>query len=125
MKMYKIKKKTTKLDYVLEKIREEFDLSIEKQPFWSYKFETFTPEDQDFMFVLHYVKSYNDLMKKLNEKWNEFDVSYETYLWLGPDGHGINGAPYDMMDVYNDMQYCKDLLKDIYDYARIMRQGLV
>lgn len=34
MKMYKIKKKTTKLDYVLEKIREEFDLSIEKQPFW-------------------------------------------------------------------------------------------
>lgn len=36
------------------------------------------------------------------------DLSYETYLRLDRFGHGQNGAPYDMRDVYNDMEACRD-----------------
>lgn len=43
----------------------------------------------------------------------EYDVSYETYLWLDDEGHGSNGAPYDMKDVYEDMEWWKDSLENL------------
>lgn len=43
------------------------------------------------------------LKNDLADYINDFDVSYETYLWLDECGHGKNGAPYDMKDVYENV----------------------
>lgn len=40
----------------------------------------------------------------LDKVYNDYDVSQEAYYWLGEDGHGKNGAPDDMRDVYDDFQ---------------------
>lgn len=36
---------------------------------------------------------------------DDFDPSYEAYLWLDNTGHGRNGAPYNMRDLYDVLQY--------------------
>ena len=46
--------------------------------------------------------------------WEDFDVSYETYLWLDDTGHGKNGAPHNMKDLYEDMQACSDMIHDLW-----------
>lgn len=43
------------------------------------------------------------IIDKIGCYLHDYDVSYETYLWLDSRGHGRNGAPYDMLDVYNDV----------------------
>lgn len=44
------------------------------------------------------------LYKEVAHYYFNFDVSYETYSWLDEKGHGKNGAPYDMSDVYDYIQ---------------------
>lgn len=43
-------------------------------------------------------------------------MSYETYIWLDDTGHGRNGAPYDMIDVYNDMLWWRNSLEELSDF---------
>lgn len=40
-------------------------------------------------------------------------IAKETYTCLDHSGHGINGAPYDMRDVYNDMEECQDEIEKL------------
>lgn len=47
--------------------------------------------------------------------YEDFDVSYETYLWLDNTGHGKNGAPYELEDVLNDMKWQEDWIKKVAD----------
>lgn len=47
------------------------------------------------------------------KRHENFDVSEETYTCLDHSGHGINGAPYDMRDVYNDMEECQDEIEKL------------
>lgn len=57
----------------------------------------------------------NKLIDLIHEYYENFDVSYEAYLLLDQTGHGKNGAPYRMIDVYKDMEWCEeqiDLLCD-------------
>lgn len=43
------------------------------------------------------------------ERWlDSFDVSEEAMLWLDSSGHGTNGAPYDMKEVYEDIEGLRD-----------------
>lgn len=44
-----------------------------------------------------------------------FDPDEEASMWLGPDGHGINGAPYHMADVLEDMVDAKQMIYDLSD----------
>lgn len=37
-----------------------------------------------------------------------FDVDYETSLWIGKDGHGANGAPYHIKDILEEMYLAKE-----------------
>ena len=37
----------------------------------------------------------------------------EAYIWLDDSGHGKNGAPHDMKDVYEDMEACKSMLGEL------------
>ena len=55
------------------------------------------------------------LTNNLYERYSDFDVSSETYLWLDNTGHGTNGAPYDMKDLYEDMDACQEMIMELYN----------
>ena len=57
----------------------------------------------------------DEFLNRIWEYYENYDVSYEAYIWLGEDGHGINGAPYDMKNLYEDMEACKENIKELYD----------
>ena len=63
-------------------------------------------EDKDFV--------YENVCNAVHNFWEGYDVSEETYLWLDNTGHGKNGAPNDMMDVYKDMEACKTMTHDLW-----------
>jgi hypothetical protein len=77
-----------------------------------FSFQQFSPAGQDFT-IEFTVESLEDLSKELTETYEAFDCSSETYLWLDKDGHGTNGAPYDMKDLYEDMQACEEMLREL------------
>lgn len=56
-----------------------------------------------------------DIWRELHTYWKNFDVSAEAYLWLDESGHGKNGAPYEMIDVYKDMQECEGFIEQLAD----------
>lgn len=55
-----------------------------------------------------------DLAHNLYEYYNNYDVSYETYLWLDENGHGKNGAPYDIKELYEGMEGVKNSIENLY-----------
>lgn len=72
-------------------------------------FSQYSPAGQDFNVELDY-KNLGKIEDKLREYYDNYDPSYEAYLWLDSDGHGKNGAPYEMIDVYNDMKACEEMI---------------
>lgn len=77
-------------------------------------FSRISPAGQDFDFS---IDTENDLELFTNNifvYYSTFDVSYETLLWLDDTGHGTNGAPYDMKDVYEDMEECAGYILQLY-----------
>lgn len=72
-------------------------------------FSQYSPAGQDFNVEVDY-KTLREIKDKLREYCDSYDPSYEAYLWLDDDGHGKNGAPYEMIDVYNDMVACKEMI---------------
>lgn len=75
-----------------------------------------SPAGQDFSMDIELNEDDTDkLIKEIHAYHESFDVSYEAYVWLGQDGHGMNGAPYDMRDLYDDMEACKENIKELYD----------
>lgn len=77
-------------------------------------FSQFSPAGQDFNIEIS-ASSIEELSETLNEYYENYDVSEETYLWLDESGHGRNGAPYDMKDVYEDMEACEEMMKILCD----------
>ena len=71
-------------------------------------FEVYVPNEEDEDIVFDYFK--NGIFKY----WEGFDVCYETYIWLDDTGHGKNGAPHNMKDLYEDMQACSDMIHDLW-----------
>lgn len=96
----------------------------------------YSPAGQDFSFDIDVTdfEEENDstaadlFVEAIHAEYDEYDVSYEAYIWLDDTGHGANGAPYDMKDVYEDMEACKDMLWELYDdlhhffYAEIYKE---
>ena len=72
-------------------------------------FSQSSPAGQDFSVELEY-KNLGEIEDKLREYYDNYDPSYEASLWLDSEGHGKNGAPYEMIDVYNDMVACKEMI---------------
>lgn len=72
-------------------------------------FSQYSPAGQDFNIELEY-KTLGEIEDKLREYYDSYDPSYEAYLWLDESGHGKNGAPYEMIDVYNDMKACEEMI---------------
>lgn len=59
-------------------------------------------------------KKLSDIVDWIYNEWDNYDPSYEASLWIGNDGHGKNGAPYEMGDVYKDMCDSEDMIYDLY-----------
>ena len=93
----------------------DHDFSIYDEGDGRYLFSKFSPEGQDFSFTISTGDSIDDFLSNIKEKYENFDVSYETYLWLDNCGHGKNGAPYDMKDLYEDMNCCHGYILELYD----------
>ena len=78
-----------------------------------YTFAQYSNAGQDFFFTLS-ANTADELITELSdyiEGYNPFD---EALLWIR-DGHGVNGAPYDADDVFNDMKDCKRMMQELLD----------
>ena len=76
------------------------------------EFESYTPSGQDLIVNLWItdLDSLEDVRDSVYSYWEGFDECKETYNWLDSDGHGINGAPYHMGDVLEDMVNAKQMI---------------
>jgi hypothetical protein len=80
-----------------------------------YYFRKCSTAGQDFGFSIDTGEDIAEFAKNVLRYYEDFDVSYEAYLWLDENGHGTNGAPYDMRDLYNDMEECEGFISELYD----------
>lgn len=74
----------------------------------------YSPAGQDFWFCADLGNDLEAFAENILSEYLNFDVSYETYLWLDNTGHGKNGAPYDMKEVYEDMEECQEYIREVY-----------
>lgn len=81
----------------------------------SFEFSQFSPAGQDFSFEITMEdEKAESFIKSLRDYYEGFDVDYETYLWIGSDGHGKNGAPYYMKDILVDMESVEDMIQKLF-----------
>ena len=97
----------------IEKIAEELGWTVTWEENRYVMFSQYSPAGQDFNCEIDYT-TLDEIGKKVFEYYKAFDVSYEAFLWLDEEGHGKNGAPYEMIDVYNDMKACEEMLCKLY-----------
>ena len=111
---------------MIERIKEEiteiaeslnFNITISEDEDVNISFAKTSSYGQDFNFEISVDKdaSMFGIWKGLQSYQNNFDVSAEAYLWLDESGHGKNGAPFEMIDVYNDMEECKGFVTELAD----------
>lgn len=77
-----------------------------------YTFSQGSPAGQDFSFFIT-GESKEELLNEIKEYGKNFDCSEEASLWLDGSGHGTNGAPYDMKDLYEDMEACAEMVDEL------------
>ena len=94
-------------------IAQSFDWNVEVDDGFV-EFQKYSSYGQDFRFTVERCGVFSDFCQAIYNYYDEFDVSYETYQWLDSSGHGTNGAPYDMIDVYNDMQECENNILELW-----------
>lgn len=82
-----------------------------------WEFGKYSPAGQDFWFSVC-ANDIDELAEKVLDYYENFDVSEEAYIWLDHSGHGKNGAPYDMKDVYEDMKACEEYIDEVYEIIR-------
>ena len=102
---------------IISKI-EENDFTVDLEGGGRYRFGKYSSEGQDFSFVVDIGNTYKELATNILEYYYTFDPSAEAYLWLDDTGHGKNGAPYEMIDVYNDMVECRGFIYDLYEIVK-------
>ena len=101
------------MNEVLNKIR-ELGWSIEEYE-ENYELGIYSPAGKDFSMIVEKDDDIKYFIGNIHKVYTDFDVSYETYLWLDEEGHGTNGAPYDMKDAYEDMKWFEDAIYELYE----------
>lgn len=91
--------------------RENFVLTYNKESM-TYTFSKVSPAGQDFSFEVDIGCDIEDFLDIVDNCYQNFDVSYETYLWLDNTGHGKNGAPYELEDILEDIKACEQYIND-------------
>lgn len=97
---------------VLDKI-EELGWNVCDDGF-GYSLSIRSPEDQDFNVFVKRPDDVDALIDGIYNAYESYDPSYAASLWIGEDGHGKNGAPYDLEDLLNDMKWCKQAIYDLW-----------
>lgn len=82
-----------------------------KRELW---FQQYTDMGQDFNFSVDYDDDPKVVVKKMYDYWENFDLDEEVSLWIGPDGHGKNGAPYHISDILKDMKQAEDMMEELW-----------
>lgn len=95
-------------------IAENLEWTVTEEENNEYLFSKYSPAGQDFNMEIE-CKNVDDLINSIYQRYENFDCSYETYIWLDNTGHGKNGAPYDMKDLYEDMEACEQMILDLYN----------
>lgn len=103
-----------KIQEIIEKV-EQFGWSVEVEDNTTISLSKESSQGQDFSISVDTENNIDIFIENLYECYNNFDVSYETYIWLDNEGHGTNGAPYDMRDLYDDMEECKESILTLYN----------
>lgn len=82
-----------------------------------FEFGKFSDCGRDFTFYIYFntLDDISNIADKIYEYYEDFDVSYETYIWLDNFGHGMNGVPDDMLDAYNDTKQCEGFIEELYN----------
>lgn len=62
----------------------------------------------------------NSLIEHLEDYYEDFDVDYETYIWLDQWGHGKNGAPYRLRAVLEDSEAIEKMVEALLKAIRKM-----
>lgn len=107
---------------ILDKLEElDFKVEIDEQFATFYKASS---AGQDFSFIVDHENDIDKLIYNIHEYYANFDVSSEAYLWLDEDGHGKNGAPHDMIDVYKDMEECEEFINEALYWIEKLSQNL-
>ena len=77
--------------------------------------ETWTPAGRDVVFEFEFKDktTKEQISKSFQEYYDNYDVSFETYIWLDDEGHGKNGAPYEMESVLIDTQWVENELSEL------------
>lgn len=88
-----------------------------------FTFSKYSPAGQDFSFEVE-ANNIDELISKIYNYHDSYDVSEEAYIWLDNFGHGKNGAPHDMKDVYKDMVACKKMIYDLYDDLFVLNKQI-
>jgi hypothetical protein len=99
-----------KLSKKFLKALDENDFTVYDDGDGTFDFGKYSPAGQDFHFCIYGGKNKGDLLLNARDYYENFDPSEEAYYWLDNTGHGKNGAPYDMGDLYNDMVACKEII---------------
>lgn len=93
---------------------EELEWCVQQECGNVYLFSKFSPLGQDFNISVDTEDDPNLFLHNLDQTYLNFDVSEETYYWLDSSGHGKNGAPYDMKDLYEDMEACEAMIMSLH-----------
>ena len=91
-------------------VLEAQDYTVEHECGREYRIGKYSPAGQDFSFVIDIGSSVDEMLSNIYAYHSDFDVSEQAYMWLDDTGHGRNGAPYDMRDVYDDMVACETFI---------------
>jgi len=84
-------------------------------------FSKSSPAGQDFNIEIFTDNlDLEEIINQIEKKYNNFDCSEETYLWLDNTGHGKNGAPYDMKELYEDMEECLKMMNELLEELQIL-----
>lgn len=68
-------------------------------------FSQYTDAGQDFSFTAEMKEGdIYDLIQNISDYYDGYDPDEEAILWVGPDGHGKNGAPHRISDIVKDME---------------------
>lgn len=106
-----------KLNDELHEVLCKNDWYVDYQDDGTIYFSKYSPAGQDFGFEVEGT-SLEKLADNIYDYYEGYDVSYEAYLWLDDTGHGTNGAPDDMKDVYEDMEACKESILELYELIK-------
>ena len=103
----------TRLDKMLIKTKELGWTIYEGEDLVDIELSKYSPAGQDFNICIDTENDADYFLQNLYDYINDFDISYEAYIWLDHTGHGKNGAPYEMIDVYKDMEACLEMTREL------------